>query len=159
MATVKTAYGSSPTSLAVTALVSLANAAFWKSAAIDFTTNAPVWVELQVKISTANTGAGLLTGYSNVYLSCSNDNSVYDGNITPGDATWTPSPTTNNKSLRFLGRIPMESTATTTLVYVSTFNIELPPKYAVVVIENQSNKAFLSSACTVTYLENILTVA
>lgn len=159
MAAVTTTHGGSPVSLAVTALVSLASAAFWKSESINFSTNDPVWVELQVKISTANTVAGSATGYSDVYLSCSNDNSVFDGNITAGDATWTPSPTTNYKSLRFVGRIPMESTATTTLVYVSTFSIELPPKYAVVVIQNGSGKAFLSSACTVTYLENTLTVA
>lgn|SRR5574337_1035028 len=156
---ITTNYGASPVSLAVTALLSLATATFWKSASINFSTNDPIWVELQVKISTANTGAGLATGYTNVYLACSNDNSVFDANITPGDATWTPSPATNNKSLRFLGRIPMESTATTTLVYVSTFNIELPPKYGCVVIENQSGKAFLNSACTVTYLENTLAVA
>ena len=162
MATVTTNYGTSPVSLAVTALHSLATNSFWKSAAINFGTNDPVWVQLQVKLVTASTGSGIVTGYSNVYLACSNDNSQYDANISPGDAAWSstnPTTAAYAKSLRFIGRLPMETGQTASYTWAGTFNIELPPKYAVVVIENQTNKSLNSSGNAVTYLENTLTIA
>lgn len=163
MAVVTTTFGSSATSLAVTALNSLASSAFWKSAAIDFTVNDPVSVIFQVKISTANSGAGSATGYLNVYLACSNDNSVYDGTITAGDATWTttaPATAESLKSLQLLGRISHMATATTTNVLTKTFFLPAGtvPKYAVVVIENGTGKGLLGSGNSVTYLENTYTI-
>src|SRR5574338_428192 len=156
MATVSTTHGGSPTSLAVTALHSAATNTFWKSAAIDFTTNDPVWVQLQVKLVTAASGAGSATGYANVYLACSNDNSTYDANISAGDAAWSSTnPTTAEyaKSLRFLGRMAMGTTQTSSYTWVGTFNFDNPPKYAVVVVENQCGKALNSSGNVVSYLE------
>lgn len=162
MAVSSITFGSSATSLAVTALNSLASAAFWKSAAIDFTANDPLCVILQVKISTANTGAGSATGYLNVYMACSNDNSVYDGTIAAGDAAWTttaPATAESAKGLQFLGRISHNATATTTNVLTRTFFIPFGqvPKYAVIVIENATGKGLLSSGNSVTYLENTIT--
>lgn len=152
------AFGASPVALAVTALQSLASTAFWKSAAIAFTTNIES-VEIQVAISTANSGAGSATGYLNVYLACSIDNTTYDGRLSAGDATWAPTaPVTAEavKQLQFLGRMSLGSVATTTITGARHFFL-LPgtiPKYGVIVIENATGKALLSSGNAVTYLEN-----
>ena len=162
MGAITTQHGASPVSLAVTALQSAATNTFWKSAAIDFTVNDPVWVQLQVKLVTAASGAGSATGYANVYLACSNDNSTYDAAITAGDAAWSstnPTTAVYAKSLRFIGRIPMETTQTASYTWTATFSIELPPKYAVVVVENQCGKALNSTGNAVTYLENLLNAA
>ena len=115
MATVSTLFGASPTALAVVALNGLANGAFWKSAAITWSTNSPAFVTLNVTLVTAATGAGTALAYSDVYLSQSNDGTQYEANITPGDAAWaSTNPTTAEyaKSLTILGRIPMGTTQT-----------------------------------------------
>ena len=138
MATISTSYGSSPTSLTVTNLHSLATGSFWKSAAIDCSSNKPVWVQLQVKLVSDDSGAGSATGYANVYLAASADNSVYDANITAGEGAWSstnPTTAVYAKSLRFVGRIPMETTQTASYTWASTFIIEFPPKYFCIVIE------------------------
>lgn len=152
-------FGASPTALAVTALHSLANASFWKSAAINFSTTGPVNVQLQVVLVTAASGAGSATGYANVYMACSGDNSQYDSNISAGDAAWSSTnPTTAEyaKSLLLLGRIPMGTTQTASYTWAKTFFLDFAqiPKYAVIVVENLSNKALAASGSAVTYLQN-----
>lgn len=152
------AFAGSPTSLAVTALNSLASAAYWKSAGITFATNLSSLI-IQVKLSTANTGSGSGSGYFGVYLACSNDNSVFDGTITAGDATWsTTAPPTSISvlGLQMLGRLALNSTLATTVILTRSFFVPpfYIPKYGVVVIENASGKALLGSGNSVTYLEN-----
>lgn len=166
MATVTALYGSSPTALAVTALNGLANAAYWKSAAIDFTTNKPAFVVFQVTLATANSGASSPTGYANVYLACSSDNSVYDGTISAGDAAWTTSapPTAESaKGLMLLGRVSIAATAGTTTTITVTKSFFLGPgqipKYGVLVIENESNKTLLATTNAASYLECGFTIA
>lgn len=152
-------FGASPTALAVTALHSLANASYWKSAAFNFSTSSPINAQVQVVLVTAASGAGSATGYANVYMACSSDNSQYDSNISAGDAAWSSTnPTTAEyaKSLQLLGRIPMGTTQTSSYTWAKTFFIDFAqiPKYAVIVIENQCNKALHSSGNAVTILQN-----
>lgn len=139
------------TDLAVTALQSLAANAFWKSASINFTTNDPHYVSIQVALATANTGAGIPTGYANVYLSCSSDNSQFDADMSAGDATWTttaPPTAESAKQLQLLGRLAFGVAAgtTTTVQGTRTFFIapgNVPP-YGLVVVENV-NKPLLAT--------------
>lgn len=164
MSTVTTNFGSSATSLAVTALNGLANAAFWKSASINFSTNSPVSVIFQVSLTTQGGGAGSATGYANVFMACSHDGSTWDSTISAGDATWSSTnPTTveYSKSLQLLGRMSMGTTQTANYVWTKTFLIPAGevPKYAVIVVENECNKTLAASGCTVTYLENGYSVA
>lgn len=118
---------------------------------------------MQVKLVTAATGAGLATSYSNVMMASSNDNTSFDANITPGDAVWSSTnPTTAeySKSLMFLGRIAMGTTQTASYTWTGTFFVPpgSVPKYGVIVVENQSNKALAASGSAVSLLENKFTI-
>lgn len=162
MAIITSTFGSTVTP-AVTALQSLASAAFWKSALITFSTNNPVWVQFQLKLSTANSGAGSATGYANLFLACSTDNTTWDASISAGDATWTntaPSTAEHSKSFLLLGRMSMATTVTTTQVHTKSFFLPpgSVPKYGILVVENASGKALLSSGNAVYYIENTYTV-
>lgn len=164
MATVSSLLDTSATSLAVTALHSRATATYWKSASFNFTTNSALWVDVQVKLVTAATGAGLATAYSDVFLATSQDNTTFDANITAGDAQWTstdPTLAEYSKSLRKLGRIAMGTTSTSSFTYVASFVIPIGtiPNYGVFVIANQSNKSLAASGSTVTVIENKITIA
>ena len=147
------------TTLAVTALQSLAMSAFWKSASVNFTTNDAHYVSVQVALATANTGAGNPTGYCNVYMACSSTGSAFDAMISAGDATWTstaPPTAEAAKQLMYLGRAPFGVVAGTTTTQNAVRTFWVPPGsvpgYGVVVIENQ-NKALLSSTNAVTVVE------
>ena len=157
MAVVTTTFGSSPTALAVTALHSIATNTFWKSAQVNFSTNSPVFVIVQVTLVTSTT-AGSATGYSNVYLACSLDGTDYDVNLTAGDAAWTnttPSAAEQSKSLQLLGRISMQTTAASSYTYRKTFFVPpgAVPKYGVFVIENQRGATLAAAGSLVEYME------
>lgn len=157
MAVVTTTFGASPTALAVTALHSIANNTFWKSAAVNFSTNSPMFILVQVTLVTSTT-AGSATGYSNVYLACSPDGTDYDANLTAGDAAWTstsPSAAEQSKSFQLLGRISMQSTAAASYTYRRSFFVppSTLPKYGVFIIENQRGATLAASGNAVKYLE------
>jgi hypothetical protein len=164
MATASSSLDTSATSLAVTNLHSRATGEYWKSASINFTTNSALWVDIQVKLVGAGTGAGSASGYSDVWLARSQDNTTFDANISAGDAQWTstnPTLAEYSKSLYRLGRIPMGTTQTASYTWVGSFIIPIGevPNYGVVVIGNFSNKAYNSTGSTVTYIENKITIA
>ena len=152
------AFAGSPTTLTVTSLNSLASDAYWKSAGMTFSSNLSSLI-FQVKLSTANTGAGGGSGYFGVYLACSNDNTTFDGTITAGEGTWsTTAPPTaiSVLGLQMLGRLALNTTATTTVVLTRSFFVTpfFVPKYGVLVIQNAGGKPLLGSGNSVSYLEN-----
>lgn len=162
MSVITSTFGSTVTP-AVTALQSLANAAFWKSALITFSTNNPVWVQFQLKLSTANSGAGLAAGYANLFLACSTDNTTWDSSISAGDAAWTnttPSVAEQSKGFLLVGRMSMSCAATTTQVHTKSFFIPpgSVPRYGIIVVENACGKTLLSSGNAVYYIENTYTI-
>lgn len=159
MATFGTDHGSSGTSLTVTNLHSLANGSFWKSASVNFDTNGPMWVEIQLRLVTASSGAGSANGYANLYIARSIDNSAFNANISSGEGAWTstnPTLAVYAKSLQFLKRLAMETTQTASYTWDISAVLQNPPKYCVFVVENQCGKALSSSGNTLTYLENKL---
>lgn len=164
MATSASLLDTTATSLAVTALHSRANGEYWKSASINFTTNSALWVDFQVKLVTAGTGAGSASAYSDVWLARSHDGTTFDANITAGDAQWTstnPTLAEYAKSLYYLGRIAMGTTQTASYTWVKSFIVPAGevPNYACVVIFNQSNKAYNTTGSSVSYIENKISIA
>lgn len=122
-------------------LTSLANTAGRVGASLDLGTPRArrVVITLQVKFGTAPTDGTTV----DLYLIRSNDNSIWDGNITPSDAALSSADTLRN--LFYVGSLVCDNLTTT---QVQSFLVEIGQRYVAPVVYNNGTGQALSSTGT-----------
>lgn len=154
------AYGSSPTSLTVTNLHSLANNSFWQSDEIDVDAQNAEDIHLLIALST-NTSVGSATGYCNVYAAPSLDNTTFAADASGAEGSYaptTPSAAEQVKNAVLVTSVAMKADETTARVYERIVGLAAAfggrvPKYVSFIIENKTGAALNSSGNLVSYLK------
>lgn len=136
----------SVTAPAVTALNSLASAAYWASPNFDNATNLAYEVEIFVTILTTTTAG--VTGSCDIYVAGSTDGGTdYAGDVTGSDAAWVPVGDEVSE-LDFLGSMTYTS-ETTARTQKQRFLLSNVPQDFKLVILNSTGAALGATTCAV----------
>ncbi len=140
-------------SMTVTNLQSLADNAFWESAALENDTTKAQVKELFITIATTTT-AGDAGGFAAVYIAGSVDGGTdYEGTAPDGTESTETFDASMERNMDLVATIPIDASETTARTFRQRVRIGLPPKDYVVVLENQTGAALASSGNAVEEME------
>ncbi len=144
MATATQNYGTIVDGLTLTALQSLADDAFWQSDKQSNTTILGFWMEVWLTIVTT-TSAGDANGVINLRLGESEDDTLFTGQMTGSEGTYSDTLNLDHRHTRPLQSFPCDAVETTARTYRYKAIVHDMPQQFAFLIENKSGQALASS--------------